>query len=179
MFSNKCDKKNILIIGMTGVGKTTVGRQLSKRIRSNFFDSDNQIEEFSGLKITEFFSKYGEQEFRKLERRIIKKLIEENRESIISTGAGFFSDNDFNYYILSNTTTIFLDAKFQTIYERLKGNIKNRPKLFGENLEKKLKFMYTSRIENYKKARIILRVDGLSIHEIVKRIVYLLEEYES
>ena len=178
MLSNKHNEKNILIIGMTGVGKTTIGRQLSKRIRSNFFDSDYQIEEFSGLKITEFFSKYGDEEFRKLERKIIKKLVEENRKSIISTGAGFFSDNDFNHYILSNTITIFLDAKFETIFERLKGNIKNRPKLFGENLEKKLKFMYTSRIENYKKARIILRVDGLSIHEIVTRIVYLLEEYE-
>ena len=175
MFSNKHNKKNILIVGMTGVGKTSVGRQLSKRIRSNFFDSDYQIEECSGLKINEFFSKYGEQEFRKLERRIIKKLIEENQDSVISTGAGFLSNNDFNYYILSNTTTIFLDARFETIYERLKGNIKNRPKLSGENLEKKLKFMYTSRIENYKKARITVRVDGLSIHEIVKRIVYMLE----
>ena len=178
MFLSKHGKKNILIIGMTGVGKTTVGRQLSKRIKLNFFDSDYQIEEFSGLRITEFFSKYGENEFRKLERKIIRKLLEENMESIISTGAGFLSNNDFNCYVLSNTTTIFLDAKFETIYERLRGNIKNRPKLYGDNLEKKLKFMYTSRMENYKKATITLKIDGLSIYETVTKIIYLLEKYE-
>ena len=178
MISIKYSSKNILIIGMTGVGKTTVGRQLSKKIKYIFFDSDQRIEQYSGLKIPNFFSKYGEDKFRKLERKVIKTLIDVNTSSIISTGAGFLCDYEFNNYVFSKTITIFLNAKFDTIYERLRGNIKNRPKLSRQNLEKNLKFMYTSRIENYKKATITVNVDGLTIHEIVARIGYLLEANE-
>ena len=171
-------KKNILIIGMTGVGKTTIGRLLSKKLKKKFFDSDHEIELASGLRISDFFLKFGEEEFRKLEKKIITKLINNNYETIISSGAGFLNEPKFIDFVFSNTTSIFLNASISTINQRLKENLRNRPKLTGGNLKDKLKEMYSSRIKNYQKAQIKIDVDELSIPDILSIILSNLENYE-
>ena len=81
-------KKNIVMVGMTGVGKTTIGKVLSKKLKKKFFDIDFEIENASGLKIADLFSEYGEKEFRKIEKKIIVKILNDYSEAIISTGAG-------------------------------------------------------------------------------------------
>ena len=68
------EKKNIVLIGMTGVGKTTIGRILSKILRKGFIDIDFEIEKASGHKITDIFEKYGEDEFRILEGKVLSKI---------------------------------------------------------------------------------------------------------
>ena len=67
-------KNNIVILGMTGVGKTTIGKILSKIIKFEFIDIDNEIERASNLKVHDFFEKYGEKEFRNLEKKIFFKI---------------------------------------------------------------------------------------------------------
>ena len=71
--------KNIIIVGMTGVGKTTIGKVLSKEISRNFFDIDQEVEKVTNLKIKDFFSIYGEPEFRRLEKSILIKLIKKEK----------------------------------------------------------------------------------------------------
>ena len=66
--------KNIVLLGMSGVGKTTVGRLLSKKIKRTFCDIDHEFEEITKIRIPDFFSTYGEDEFRKIERNIIKYI---------------------------------------------------------------------------------------------------------
>ena len=100
-------KKNILIIGMTGVGKTTIGRLLSKKLKKKFFDSDHEIELASGLRVSDFFLKFGEGEFRKLEKKIITKLINNNYETVISSGAGFLTEPKFIDFVFRKQQASF------------------------------------------------------------------------
>ena len=111
-------------------------------MNKKFFDSDHEIELASGLRISDFFTKFGEKEFRKLEKKIITKLINQNKNIILSTGAGFLSDIKFNEFIFSESLCIFLSAKIDTLHQRLIGNIRNRPKLNEGNLRENLNKMY-------------------------------------
>ncbi|MAZ07720.1 MAG: shikimate kinase [Rickettsiales bacterium] len=172
------NRKNILIIGMTGVGKTTIGRLIAKKLNKKFFDSDHEIELASGLRINDFFTKFGEKEFRKLEKKIITKLINQNKNIVISTGAGFLSNTKFNKFVFSESICIFLNAKIETLYQRLIGNIRNRPKLNEGNLKENLKKMHKSRTQEYMNAQIKIEVDELSIADILTLILDYLKENE-
>jgi shikimate kinase len=172
------NKKNILIVGMTGVGKTTIGRLLAKKLNKKFFDSDHEVELASGLRISDFFTKFGEKEFRKLEKKIITKLINQNKNIVLSTGAGFLSDIKFNEFIFSESLCIFLSAKIDTLHQRLIGNIRNRPKLNEGNLRENLNKMYESRNQEYIKAQIKIEVDELSIPDILTLILDSLKANE-
>ena len=171
-------KKNIVLIGMTGVGKTTVGKVLSSKLKKEFWDSDHQIELASGYKISDFFSRFGESEFRKLEKKIFFRIINTNSKAIISTGAGLFSDTEILNLVLNKTICIFLNAKIRTIHERLKNNVQSRPKLSKGNLLKKIQRMHKKRFKNYNLAHIKFDVDDLSFLDIVSDIINNLKEYE-
>tara|TARA_B100000686_G_C16689095_1_gene916547 strand:+ start:662 stop:1198 length:537 start_codon:yes stop_codon:yes gene_type:complete len=171
-------KKNIVMVGMTGVGKTTIGKVLSKKLKKKFFDIDFEIENASGLKIADLFSEYGEKEFRKIEKKIIVKILNDYSEAIISTGAGIFNNKKINNLILKKSICVFLKAKKKTLYNRLKNNLYNRPKLTIGKLEDNIEEMYKNRIKNYNRAHIIVEVDHLSINEVSSLIIENLAKYE-
>ena len=85
-------EKKIVLVGMTGVGKTTIGRVLSKILRRTFVDIDFEIEKASGQKIHHIFEKYGEDEFRKIEKKILYRLLESKNNLVIATGAGILGE---------------------------------------------------------------------------------------
>ncbi len=171
-------KNNIVMLGMTGVGKTTIGKILSKVIKAKFIDIDYEIEKASNLKVYDFFSQYGENEFRKLEKKVFLKSLSNTNKSVISTGAGILSDNEIISSIQTNSLSIFLDIKISNLVERLKYNLKNRPKLKKKNLKENLETMYKSRISSYNQANIKITVDGLSAADVVSRIVKKLNNYD-
>ena len=170
--------KNIIIVGMTGVGKTTIGKVLSKEISRNFFDIDQEVEKLTNLKIKDFFRIYGEPEFRRLEKSILIKLIKKKKKSVISPGAGIFSDEELRDILLKECLCIFLNAKLNTLITRLKKNLSNRPKLNKGKLEENLKQMYKERIDYYNKSHISINVSNTSISDIVKNIIEVLKKYE-
>ena len=170
--------KNIIIVGMTGAGKTTVGKILSKEISRNFFDIDHEVEKVTNLKIKDFFRIYGEPEFRRLERSILIKLISEKNKFVISPGAGIFCNSELREILLKECICVFLDAKLNTLMSRLKKNLSNRPKLNKGKLEDNLKQMYKERVSHYKKSHFSINVSDISILDIVKNIVKVLKEYE-
>ena len=79
-------KNNIVILGMTGVGKTTIGKILSKIIKFKFIDTDNEIERASNLKVHDFFEKYGEKEFRELEKKVFLRSLQKKKYYYIDRG---------------------------------------------------------------------------------------------
>ncbi len=170
-------KNNIVMLGMTGVGKTTIGKILSKVLKAKFIDIDYEIEKASNLKIYDFFNQYGEKEFRKLEKKVLLKYLYNTNKAVISTGAGILSDNEIISSIHNNSVSIFLDIKITNLLERLKYNLKNRPKLRKGNLEENLETMYNKRISGYKQANIRVTVDQLSSADVVSRIVKKLNNY--
>ncbi len=170
--------KNIILVGMTGVGKTTIGKVLSKEISRVFNDVDHEIEKITNLKIKDFFKIYGEKEFRRIEKKTILKFINKKEKFVISSGAGILCDNELRKTLLENCICIFLNANMNSLISRLKKNLSNRPKLKEGKLADNLKQMYTERINDYKKSHITVNVDGISISEIVKKIIKALKEYE-
>ena len=155
---------------MTGAGKTSIGKILAKEIKRNFHDIDHEIEKITNLKIRDFFQIYGEKEFRRLEKKIIIKILNRKNKFVISPGAGILNDREVKSFLFDRCICIFLNANINTLVLRLKKNLSNRPKLREGKLEDNLKQMYTDRINDYRKCHITVNVDFASITEIVQKI---------
>ncbi|MFK7840935.1 MAG: shikimate kinase [Sphingorhabdus sp.] len=110
--------QSIVLVGLMGVGKTTVGRRLAKRLGLGFADADEEIERAAGLTVEEIFSRFGEDYFRDGERRVIARLMEGKRQ-VIATGGGAFMNDDTRALILEQATAIWLDADLDTLVKRV------------------------------------------------------------
>lgn len=107
----------LVLVGLMGVGKSTVGRRLATMLDREFVDADDAIEEAAQRSIPEIFDQFGEAYFRDGERRVIARLIEEGR-GVIATGGGAFVDPDTRAIILDKTLAIWIDADINTLVER-------------------------------------------------------------
>lgn len=121
----------IVLVGLMGVGKSSVGRRLAARLGVPFYDADHEIEEAAGLSITEMFERFGEAHFRDGERRVIARLID-GQPKVIATGGGAFMNDETRELILSRATAIWLDADIDTLVERV-GRRDGRPLLKGRD----------------------------------------------
>src|SRR3954447_17280556 len=112
-----------------GVGKSTVGRRLAKRLGLPFVDSDSAIEDAAGYSAAEIFERYGEQDFRDGERRLVARLID-GEVRVIATGGGAFVDPRTRQLLNERAITVWLDAPIDVLAERT-GRRNNRPLLQG------------------------------------------------
>ena len=107
----------VVLVGLMGVGKTTVGRRLASLLRRDFVDADEAIVEAAQLSIPEIFEQFGEPYFRDGERRVIARLIEEGH-GVIATGGGAFVDPSTRALILERAIAVWIDADIDTLVER-------------------------------------------------------------
>lgn len=117
----------IVLVGLMGVGKTTVGRRLASRLRLPFADADHEIEAAAGMTVAEIFDRFGEPYFRDGERRVIARLID-GKPKVIATGGGAFINDTTRALILSESTAIWLSAHPDILVERV-GRRDSRPLL--------------------------------------------------
>lgn len=108
----------VVLVGMMGVGKTSIGKRLALRLGAPFVDADDEIEKAAGLSIAEIFDKFGEEYFRDGERRVIARLIE-GEPKIIATGGGAFVNDYTRALILERATSIWLDADVHVLADRV------------------------------------------------------------
>jgi shikimate kinase len=108
----------LVLIGLMGVGKTTIGRRLAARLGIEFVDADHEIETAAGMTISEIFEKYGETHFRDGERRVIARLVD-GRTKVIATGGGAFMNEMTRALILEKTIAIWIDANIDILAERV------------------------------------------------------------
>lgn len=108
----------IVLVGMMGVGKSSIGKRLAVRLNVPFVDADDEIERASGLSIAEIFEKFGEGYFRDGERRVIARLIE-GEPKVIATGGGAFVNPDTRALILECAISIWLDADVKVLADRV------------------------------------------------------------
>ena len=120
----------IALVGMMGVGKSSVGRKLAHVLHLPFVDADEAIEEAAQMSIPEIFAPYGEAYFRDGERRVITRLMEDHggRPAVIATGGGAFVNDQTRAMILERAIPVWLDCDVETLYERV-GRKGNRPLL--------------------------------------------------
>jgi shikimate kinase len=122
----------IVLIGLMGAGKSTVGKRLAARLNLPFVDADHEIEAAAGLSIAEIFERFGEPHFRDGERRVIARLID-GRPKVIATGGGAFMQEETRALILERATTIWLDADLDVLAERVGRRDGSRPLLTGRD----------------------------------------------
>lgn len=111
-------KKPIVLVGLMGVGKSTIGRRLATRLRLPFVDSDDEIAQASAMTAGETFERFGEAAFRDGERRVITRLIDGERK-IIATGGGAFVNDETRALILAETHAVWLNADIGILAERV------------------------------------------------------------
>ena len=165
--------KNIVLLGMMGSGKSTIGYLLSKNINFTFLDIDKFIEKEAGLKIYDIFQKKGEIYFRNLEEKITLKVLKSN-EKIISLGGGGFLNKNIRKEILKNHISFWLNWKSSTIISRISKS-KKRPIAFNSS-ENNLKKLIIERSNIYSEAKFKINCETLTKNMIVKNIIKLYEQ---
>ena len=163
-------QNNIILVGMMGAGKTTIGKELLNVLKDyTLIDMDSEIENREKMKISEIFEKYGEKHFRELETNLLKEL-SKNQNQIISTGGGVFEKEE-NRNILKETGTVFyLKASAEKLFDRIKSQTHRTLLQQGFWIEK-VKSILDNREANYSKADIIIDTENMLPQNIVKRIV--------
>lgn len=164
-------KSNIILIGFMGVGKGTVARALVKKSGMFAIDTDDLIESMENRKIKKIFEEEGEPYFRALEKKTALWLENSVKNTIISTGGGFYKQEN----IKKIGKVVYLKSSFQGILDRINNSpnaeskLKKRPLL--QNMEEALK-LYDSRVKEYEKvAKIIVDVENKDVEDIVKEIL--------
>jgi len=147
--------KPIVLVGLMGVGKTTVGRRLATQLGCRFVDSDAAIEEAARLSVSEIFDAFGEAYFRDGERRVIARLLSEG-PGVIATGGGAFCQVNTRELILSQALVVWLDCDVRTLVERT-GRRDTRPLLRGTDRHEVLTRLAEQRRPLYAQAHIHIR----------------------
>ncbi|MET0438950.1 MAG: shikimate kinase [Devosia sp.] len=117
----------LILVGMMGAGKTTVGRRLATRLGRRFLDSDEEIEKAAQMTIPEIFAQRGEPEFRAGEMRVISRLLKEN-DIVLATGGGAFVNPETRAMVKSGAISVWLKADLDVLFERVSRR-SNRPLL--------------------------------------------------
>ena len=166
-------KKNLVLLGMMGVGKTGIGKYVARRLKINFFDIDKLIEKKNKMKITEIFKTKGEIYFRKEEEFVTIKYLNK-KGSIISLGGGGFTNDKIRKKVLSECISVWLNVNLETIYTRLK-NSKKRPLIYNNN-QNNIGKIFMERKKIYSLADHEINCDNLNLNQISNRIIKLYEE---
>ena len=169
-------KKNIVLIGMMGSGKSTIGRIIAIRLKLDFIDIDYEIEKKERKTIRDIFENNGENYFRRIEQNIIFENLK-CREKVISLGGGAFLNNSTKKKILKDTVSFWLNWDNSTIINRV-GRSYKRPKL--DNLSRKdLYYMIKERSKSYKDANYKINCENLTKIEISKKIISIYENSQN
>ena len=164
-------KKNLVLTGMMGVGKSTIGRILSRKLNMKFADIDKIIEKRQLRSIKNIFETRGEKYFRKIEKKI---TLEELKKTnlIIALGGGAFINDSVRNEINKYCTSFWLDLDLRLLLKRLE-NSKKRPLLNQKNLEKTINKIYTERKKFYSKSNFKIVCNALNTQEIVNKVIDL------
>ena len=164
-------KKNLVLTGMMGVGKSTVGKNLAQKLSYNFVDIDRTIESREGSSINLIFKNKSESYFRKLENEIsLEKLKKKN--TVVSLGGGAFLNKSIRREVKNTSVSFWLDVDVSELIKRLK-KTKKRPLLYNKNLNVTVNKIYLERKKTYSEADYRIKCNFLDPDEIVDKILKL------
>ena len=149
--------RTIALVGLMGVGKSTIGRRLAQALELPFRDADQEIEAAAGRSIPEIFAERGEAEFRAGERRVIGRLLQEPRH-VLATGGGAFMDPQTRGLMKERAITVWLKADLEVLVRRV-GRKTTRPLLVGRDAREVLQELMDSRYPVYAEADITVMTD--------------------
>ena len=165
----------IVLVGMMGVGKSTIGRRLAALLDLRFADADDEIVAAANMPIADIFDEFGEAYFRDGERRVIARLLDEG-PSVIATGGGAYVQEETRALIQSRGIPVWLDSETQTLIERVSRNDK-RPLLRGDNKGEIVARMKAEREPAYAQAPIRVMSDSGPHEAAVQRILEAIDQW--
>ncbi len=167
--------KTVVLVGLMGAGKTSIGKRLADRLEADFIDVDAEIEAAAGCSIAEFFSRYGETEFRRGEERVIERLLS-RPPCVLATGGGAFMSSYTRNSIRKHGLSIWLRADLETLYDRV-ARRSGRPLLETDDPKKTLGSLIDSRYPVYGEADIIVESQGTNLGDTVDQVYRSLFDY--
>lgn len=151
--------RTIALVGLMGAGKSTVGRRLANSLGRKFYDNDHEIEKAAGISVADIFSLHGEEEFRRVEKRVLERLLQEDAH-VLATGGGAYVDPETRAMLRESAVTVWLNADLETLWRRVSKR-DHRPLLKRPDARDVLAKLADEREPAYSKADIVvLSEDG-------------------
>ena len=169
-------RKPIVLIGMMGAGKSSLGTRLAERLKLAFVDADAEVEAAAGMSIAEIFEAHGEAAFRDGERRVIARLLKTGPQ-VLALGGGAFVDAATRAEVLDKAISIWLDVPVDELVERVKRKPGKRPLLANTDVREKITTLMREREPLYTKADIRADISGKSHDAAIDRLVDLLRAH--
>jgi shikimate kinase len=154
-------------------GKSVVGRALARRLRRRFVDLDIVIERAEGMKVRDIFSQKGEAYFRQLEKTALREVLQ-RQEQVIATGGGVVMDEENLKILQEKSLLVCLTASPEVLLKRA-GNGSKRPLLKGSHRKERIEELLQQRDRNYAQARAFIDTSGLTVQQVVEKIINLLK----
>ena len=167
----------IVMVGLMGAGKTSIGRALARRLKIPFVDSDKEIEAVAGCSVVDIFAMYGEAEFRRVEHRVMQRLLDTPPAcKVISTGEGAFITPAVREMVLKRAITVWLKADLELLVKRT--NFRDtRPQLLNTDSRKILAQLIKERYDIYAMADITVETKDESLRRTLDKVVNAIKTY--
>jgi shikimate kinase len=162
--------RSIVLVGLMGAGKSSIGKRLAQRLGLDFVDADNEIERAAGCTIEEIFARFGEPSFRDGERRVIGRLLEDGSPIVLATGGGAFMDAETRARIRERGVSIWLRAELDVLHRRVSRR-SNRPLLKQGDPREVLRRLIDVRHPVYAQADIVVDSDDSPPESTVDRVI--------
>ncbi len=151
--------RTVALVGLMGAGKSTVGRRLANKLGRPFVDSDDEIEKAAGLSVADIFALHGEDEFRRVERKVLQRLLD-GPPQVLATGGGAYLNADTRELMRKHAITIWLNADLETLWKRVSRR-NHRPLLRRPDAKEVLSNLFDERRPIYELADLTVpSVDG-------------------
>ena len=170
------DGRSIVLVGLMGAGKSTIGRRLAQKLGLAFVDADAEIEQAAGKSVQDIFREHGEASFREGERRVIARLLESGPQ-VLATGGGAFMNEETRNNICSRGIAVWLRADIELLMKRVRRR-DNRPLLKTDNPEEVMQTLIDQRYPVYGRADIIVESRDVPHSSIVSDVIRALAAYQ-
>jgi shikimate kinase len=165
----------IVLIGLMGTGKSTIGRRIASHLNLNFVDTDHEIERAAQLSVAEIFEQFDEHYFRDGERRVIARLIEEGH-GVVATGGGAFINAETRQLLLEKTLCVWLDCDIDTLVSRTSRR-ETRPLLRDGDPREILTKLQADRAEAYAMAHVHVSTKDAPHHETTMQVLEAIDAW--
>ncbi len=166
--------RSIVLVGIMGVGKSTIGKRMAQYLDIPFIDADKEIEKAAGMSIEDIFDQFGEEAFRSGEKKVIKRLMGEGQK-ILATGGGAFMNEEIREDIKEGGVSVWLDADLEILMKRVQRR-SDRPLLKEEDPEAVMKKLLDERNPIYALADVKIESRTVSRDVIAGELIDLLAE---
>lgn len=161
----KTRRKRVALIGIRGAGKSTLGAKLAKEWKVPFIELDHEVEKDAGIPLDEIFSLYGQAGFRGMEKRVLKRVVEDNERAVLSVGGGVVSETETYEYLLAHCYTVWIKAQPEEYMARVMAQGDLRVMGGSKQAMEELRGILEAREPLYRKADFSLDTTGDSVEE--------------